>query len=148
MPRNTSASSRISLIQGLLFTFCFLTTTSIVRAQPGQQGSSRIIQDPRVDRLLEKHVKANEIKPAIEGYRIQIFFESGNFSKKMARDVREKFLINHPDMKAYILFQEPYYKVRAGDFRSRLEAEKALSELSGEYPNAFIVQDQIGFPRL
>jgi hypothetical protein len=121
---------------------------SLVGAQPGRQGRSRIIQDPRVDTLLEKHLRANEDRPAIEGYRVQIFFESGNFSKKMAREVREKFLINHPDMKAYILFQEPYYKVRVGDFRSRLEAEKALSELSGEYPNAFIVKDQIGFPRL
>jgi hypothetical protein len=38
--------------------------------------------------------------------------------------------------------------VRVGDYRTRLEAEAFLKRISGNYPNAFVVKDEIDFPKL
>ena len=36
-------------------------------------------------------------------------------------------------------FETPNYKVRIGKFRTRLEAEKALSKVKNVYPAAFVI---------
>ena len=48
----------------------------------------------------------------------------------------------------YLIFQEPYYKVRIGDYRTKMEAEAFLKKISGSYSNAFVVKDEINFPKL
>ncbi|MEZ5195922.1 MAG: SPOR domain-containing protein [Bacteroidales bacterium] len=108
----------------------------------------QIIQDPLVDTLLSKHLYLNEQNPGIEGWRIQIFFEAGNFSKTQAIEAKAEFVSKYPELRNYLIFQEPYYKVRIGDYRTKIEAEKVLKEIIGDYPNAFVVKDEINFPEL
>ncbi len=112
------------------------------------EGHVQIIQDARIDTLLSKYIYKNEQNPGIEGWRVEIFFEAGNYSKQQARDAQSNFVKNHPDVPVYLIFQEPYYKVRVGDFRTKMEAEKLLREIEREYPNAFVVSDEINFPKL
>jgi hypothetical protein len=38
--------------------------------------------------------------------------------------------------------------VRVGDFHTKMEAEKLLKAIERDYPNAFVVYDEINFPRL
>ena len=88
------------------------------------QGKLEIIQDSRMNLLLEKHIQLNAVIPGVmDGYRIQIFFDSGNESKKRAVDIRVDFLNRFPGIPAYLSFQEPFFKIRTGDFRSKLEAD-------------------------
>lgn len=74
------------------------------------------------------------------GYRIQIYF--GN-DKLQAKDVRSKYLNAFPTSKAYEVYEIPNFKVRVGDFRTRLEAYQFLKQLKSEFPGAFIVQSEI-----
>lgn len=117
-------------------------------SQEDEGGELRIIQDPRVDTLLSKHLYLNEQNPGIEGWRIQIFFEAGNFSKTQAIEAKAEFVSKYPELRNYLIFQEPYYKVRIGDYRTKIEAEKIREEIIGDYPNAFVVKDEINFPEL
>ena len=114
---------------------------------PGD-GELKVIQDPRVDTLMSRYAEVNEIHPVIEGWRIEIFFEAGNYSKKLAMEARSEFVKNYPDIPSYLIFQQPYYKVRVGDYRTKMEAERFLHEIEPEYPQAFVVMDEINFPRL
>ena len=129
----------------VLFLILFCGLNLLLMGQD-QAGEIKVIQDPRIDSLLQMHIKLNEKNPHIEGWRINIFFESGNNSKKMAVDAKAKFVQSYADVPCYVVFQEPYYKVRVGDYRTRMEAEKLLKELVPEYPNAFVVEDEINFP--
>jgi len=115
-------------------------------AQKGDDGSLVIIADPKIDSLLDLHIKINTLYPQFPGWRVQIFFESGNNSKPLAAAAIEKFNKKHPDVRAHLLFESPYYKVRVGDFRSKIEAEKFLTEIRANYPNAFVTRDEIHFP--
>ncbi len=113
-----------------------------------QTGDVSVHQDSRIDSLSAAKLQISMLNPGIEGYRIQIFFESGNNSKSLANETRDAFLELFDDINAYVLFNEPYYKVRVGDFRSRIDAEGTLELISREYPNAFIVPDFIHLPKL
>lgn len=119
-----------------------------LQAQDPSEGKLRIIQDSKVDTLITHYIKYNESYPGIEGWRIEIFFEAGNYSKKMAMEVKSEFVQKYPEIPSYLIFQQPYYKVRVGDFRSKMEAEELLRSIESDYPQAFVVVDEINFPRL
>lgn len=104
--------------------------------------------DPRIDELLQLHLTYNELYPNMPGYRIQIFMESGNEALTRAEEKKESFKEEYKDLPAYILFVAPYYRVRIGDFRTRLEGEEALQRISRKYPNAWIIKDVINFPKI
>jgi len=110
------------------------------------QGEAVLVCEPNVGILLEKHKELNSIQASTDGFRIQIFMESGNYSKKKAYTIKKSFADLYPDEQVYVLFNEPYYKVRIGDFRSRLDAERELENVVIDYPVAFIVPDKIRFP--
>ena len=108
-------------------------------------GKAEIIQDSRIAALVEKHIVINEKQKGIPGYRVQIFFGS---KRKDVLEVRTDFLAKYPDIGAYIQYDEPYFKVRVGDFRTQLKAQKFYKEISGYFPNSFIVEDLIVLPEL
>ncbi len=114
----------------------------------------KIIQDSRINTLIGTHIMINEYKlsnpdnDGIDGYRINIFFDSGNNSKSMAEKIRENFINNHPATGVYISFRSPYYYVRVGDFRTKIEAESFFKKISKHYPNAWIIKNEINFPSL
>ena len=130
----------------ILTLFVFFTSSSF--AQNEKPGEVQIIEDVRIDTLLAKHKALNEYNPDIEGWRIEIFFESGNNSKRLAIEAQSGFISRYTEVPTHLIFQAPYYKVRVGDYRTRLEAEEFLKRISGSYPNAFVVKDEINFPKL
>lgn len=105
-------------------------------------------EDIRVDDLLKLHIAYNAAFPVMTGYRIQLFMESGNTALEKAEEVTEKFEEKYDNVPAYITFGEPYYRVRIGDFRTRLEAIKFLDMIQRNYPQAWVVKDKIYFPLL
>jgi hypothetical protein len=117
-------------------------------SQDNKLGTVNVIKDPRVDSLWVKYLMANEFDPNIKGYRIEIFFESGNQSKNIAIEAKSEFVNKYPEVPSYLTFQPPNYKVRVGDFRTKMEADKFLKEIETSYPSAFIVEDKIAFPKL
>jgi hypothetical protein len=125
-----------------------LMSLGLFAQESEHEGQLTVIQDARVDTLMNRFIEVNTVNPRIEGWRVEIFFEAGNFSKKQAMEAKAAFVEKFPDIPAYLLFQQPYYKVRVGDFRTKMEAEKLLNVIERDYPNAFVVVDEINFPRL
>ncbi|MCK9421660.1 MAG: SPOR domain-containing protein [Bacteroidales bacterium] len=107
-----------------------------------------IIQDPRAEILIMKHIRINQSLNSIDGFRIQLFSDSGNNSKTNAQAVYDEFILKYPKIGAYLTFKSPNYKVRIGDFRTRLDAQRFLNELTLDYPNAFIVAEPIKLPQI
>lgn len=126
-----------------LFIMLFLLTVSGAVAQTKQ---AEIIQDKKVDALVDKYIYLNRHQMTLSGWRIQIFFDSGANSKRKASEVLRQFNERYPESQAYLSFKEPYYRVRVGDFRTRLEAEGFLRKIQAQYPNAFATSDFINPP--
>ncbi len=113
-----------------------------------QEGKVEVYQDSRVDSIVKMHVHYNTSQSTFEGYRIQVFFDAGNNSLNGAQAAQANYQMLYPGDTAYISFSEPYYKVRVGDFRTRLEAESYLRKIAADFPNAFVIRDKILFPKM
>ena len=102
-----------------------------------------VIQDSRLDALIKRQRNANLVKQTMPGYRIQIYF--GGVRQK-ASEIKSAFANKHSDVLAYLTYQQPNFKVRVGDFRTRLEAQRFLKSMEGEYTTMFIVPDEVKLP--
>jgi len=107
-----------------------------------------IQQDPRIDNLVNSHLKQNQQRVGSDGFRVEIFFSSGSGAREMAERRKAEFLKNYPEIPVYISFQSPNFRLRIGDFRNRSEALKVKNQIQKAYPTAFIVPDLIQFPKL
>ena len=125
-----------------LTVFCFC---NCAYSQENTSGTVEIVQDASIDKLMLKHISIASETETIEGYRIQIHFGG---EREKAKLVKTKFLQQFPEVAAYEIYQQPNFKVRVGDFRSRLEAQKFMNELHSLFPSAFIVSDDIHLPKL
>ncbi len=141
-------------LSGLILIFILSAMPVNLFAQADGNGHVVIVQDPRIDSILNKHLEMNEAlllnadNYAIDGYRIQIFEESGNKSSTRAREVMSEFSSKYTDMPIYLTWQAPNFKVRVGDFRTRMEAEGFLRKIKRDYPIAWVIKDKIKFPSI
>jgi len=120
----------------------------LVNISYAQHNNVRFVQDERVDELLSKHIEANKLQQTIPGFRINIFFQSGNNSKANANNIRLQFIEKYPNIEAYVVFEAPHFKVKVGDFRTRMEARGFLQQIKFDFPDAFVIKDMINFPKL
>lgn len=136
----------------IFVTSLFLLVYAISQAQYNGEGSVVVIQNSLVDSLLQDYydlrvrIMENPDNKAIPGYRIQIFFDSGLNSSDRAKQSRDEFMLKFPEISAYVSWKAPNYRVRVGDFRSRLEAERTRQLILFDYPSAWVSKDEINFP--
>ena len=138
-----------TLVSSCLILIFLLIRVNTVFAQDREatDGKTEIFQDSRVDLLVNKHIQINQTLNTMDGFRIQVFSESGNNSKTRAQSVQSDFQSRFPDIGVYLTFKSPNYRVRIGDFRTKLDVQRFLMALTADYPNAFIVTDQINLPK-
>ena len=113
----------------------------------GQKGNVQVIKDGRINGLVEKQSKITppDIKPQIDGFRVQVFFDS---DKTVINNSRSKLIAQFPKTDTYITYNAPNFFLKAGDFRTRMEAEKYKAQIEVEFPTSFIVSEKIYLPRL
>lgn len=88
-------------------------------------------------RVLDKS-KATRVKR--KGFRVQIY--SGS-NRNDAQTTQAQFKSLHPEMEAYMAYHEPNYRVKVGDFTSRVEANNYMRILRTQYNNVFVLQEDI-----
>ena len=117
----------------------------VVTACANSQAQSeriRVTGDIAVTRMVDKHVELNQRVKTIPGYRVQIASFSGTNSKTSAFTLRDRFMTDYPEVQAYVAFDEPNFKVKVGDFRTRLEAYAFLQQIIEVY-KGYIIKDNI-----
>ena len=106
------------------------------------RGRIEIKGDVAVSQLVQKHIELNERVRTVPGYRIQVASLSGTSSKNRAFDMKERIREAYPGVEAYVVFDEPNFKVKVGDFRTRLEAYVFLQHIRVDFPGT-IIRDNI-----
>lgn len=132
---------------GLLFILIIIFNFNIFCQDNSISDSSNVISkvsivnDAGIDNVLQTYKSSY----TLNGYRIQIFSDN---KKQPARDEKAKFLSLYTSVKAHEIYQQPYFKIRVGDFRTKLEAYKFQKEIQLQFPNCFIVKDEIEVEQL
>lgn len=81
-----------------------------------------------------------------DGYRIRIFFDNKQDARNASLESEERFRRLFPGYNTYRTFQNPFFKVTVGDFRTKVDAQKALQDIVRTFPSAFIVKEKMRFP--
>lgn len=103
-------------------------------------------QDARIDLLLEAHKEVVSRERGIMGYRVQIYSDAGNQSKLRTQRRKAEFDTKYPGVESYIIYDAPDFKLRVGNFRTRLDARRFLEKIARDYRSAYIVVDRIEYP--
>jgi hypothetical protein len=121
----------------LFFSFLFFVNF-IVSAQ-NEQGVVKIKADKNVSELLKQKIEYNKTKETYKGYRIQLFYGS----EKGANKEIDKFKSLFPDIPVKLLFSSPDWKVQAGNYHTKLDADRDLKEIKMDFPSAIVLQSEI-----
>ena len=123
-------------------TIILLSFIAIAFGANAQSGHVTVKGDIAATQMVEKHVELSSKVKTIPGFRVQIASFSGINSKTNAFNLRDKFSLDFPEAQAYIVYDEPNFKVKVGDFRTRLEAYAFLNQIKETY-KGYIVKDNI-----
>ncbi|OIQ21753.1 MAG: hypothetical protein BM557_02865 [Flavobacterium sp. MedPE-SWcel] len=102
-----------------------------------QKSEINIQQDEKFVKLLEDKRKINSSITVNDRYKIQIFYsDSSSETKKTLKEFRKEF----PDISSTIIFDSPTYKIWAGGFNMRINAERTLKTIKETYPYALLIK--------
>jgi hypothetical protein len=115
------------------------------RSATAQQTASVIVhKDARIDALIKKQESINTTTKkssarTARGYRILIVNTN---KREEAIAAKTKVYTLFPELKAYLSYQSPYFKLKAGNFKTRDEAERYRKNMSSIFPKGvFIIND-------
>jgi hypothetical protein len=111
------------------------------------RGDLFIFHDPAIDTLISRHLEANRLAGGIDGYRIQVYRKGHRTAREEADKVMARVIGDYPEMKAYQEFERPnFYIVRLGDFRTRIDAMRALAKVRRSFSDSYLVRQKINLP--
>jgi len=87
--------------------FVLILLITILQGLKAQEGVVMVKAEPKVDSLIMLHVIHNQTYPLVQGYRIQLFKDSGNDALDAAHEIMDKFSEQFPGVNAYLSFREP-----------------------------------------
>ena len=69
------------------------------------------------------------------GFRIQLY----NGFETEAKKTEAKFKIDFPEIKTYLLYRQPEWKIQVGFYKTKLEADRALLDFKRRYASAIVI---------
>lgn len=136
----------------LFFFFTSITFVSSLFAQDSSllklPGSASVVvhKDPRIDSLIKKQSQINEAifrntRRTAKGFRILVI----NTNKRNeATEAKTKLYTYFPELKAYLTYKSPYFRLKVGNFKEREDAEAYQKKINKYFPNGvFVVNDII-----
>lgn len=125
----------------------FIFSSAVAVAQSTTPGDSSVIvhKDPRLDLLVTKQAQINEetsrdARKVGKGFRLMIISTN---SRNEAIAAKTTIYTYFPELKAYLWHQSPYYKVKAGNFKDRKEAESYQQRLNAYFPKGVFVMNDV-----
>jgi hypothetical protein len=134
---------------GIAFTLLLLVFTAPASAQTASidttaGGNILVYRDSRFDLLVRKQAEYNErvnlTRKYSHGFRIQVLNTS---DRSAAVNAKTRLLQLFPAEKVYLLYQEPNFKVRWGNFRERADADTQLELITRQFPGSFVIPSPI-----
>jgi hypothetical protein len=94
----------------------------------------------QLDAVLDSIDRINLANGTVDGFTIQLY--SGK-QQEEALNVKKQIAQAMPEMEADILFSQPNFRVRAGKYINRLEAQKDYLAVKRLFPNAILIPERI-----
>ena len=135
-----NTSMKILTLNIILFLFAAQLNAQI------DSSAVTVHKDPRIDLLIKKQIEYNEVatrdaRRFVQGYRILVMSTN---DRNRALNAKTKIYQEFPDLKAYLNYQAPFFKLKVGNFKEHKDAEDFLPEIQKLFPSGvYIVRDVI-----
>lgn len=116
--------------------FCFLFVIMLTTTIVAQENELRLKTPPNLEEVLARKIDLDKKSLAKNQYTIQIY--SGNYD--MAKVFLDSFAQAFPDQTVKLKFETPNYKIRVGQFSSRLEGVEIFNTIKDKFPQAFMLK--------
>ena len=94
----------------------------------------------KLEAVLDTMASQNKSIKYINGFRIQLYV--GNVRQEA--DAAKSYIYQaFPDLNPYMSYTQPTYRVKAGDFMYRSDAELYLEQIREQYSSATILADRV-----
>ncbi|MCP9237664.1 SPOR domain-containing protein [Lewinella sp. JB7] len=121
-------------------TYCFLCFLLLSSVALTAQRNYRVTPDPDVARVLDVFAEVSEREDKVEGWRVQILATT---DRRQLETTETAFRANYPSVPVDWVHNTPYYKLRAGAFYTRQEADQLRQTLSKEFESVYLVKDEV-----
>lgn len=118
-------NSRIVIVITLILS-CSLTVAQ----------SSKKVSDSQVEQLISKKISMDKEGKFKDRFTIQLYYgeiEGANRTKAL-------YMATTMTWDANLEYEAPNFKLWIGNYKDKLDAERALIEVKKEFPNAFILK--------
>ena len=116
----------------IFFTICILANLNVFAQK------INIKEDPIISNMMEKFSEFNKQKKTTTGWRIQI---ASTTDRRQMDETVKNFGRNFPDIPLTWIHAKPYYQVRVGAYKHKIESLRLLNTVKVDYPTAYPVQD-------
>lgn len=113
-------------------------TSTVVKTQKNIVPTHTV--NTKVDMVLDSLDKLNQLKRFVDGFTVQIY--SGP-NREDALSAKAKMVQEMSDLEASIQYTQPKFRVTAGRYFTKLEAQQDLMRLRIFFPNAILVPEKI-----
>lgn len=96
--------------------------------------------EPAVTDLMDRYTTESKAVETVKGWRIQIITTD---NRREMETARAKFKGMHPDLYLEWDHVVPYYKIKVGAFREKIDLQGFLVELRRDFPSAIPIQDDV-----
>jgi len=117
--------------------FLSISCGSTLRAQ----SSISVNTEKGIDELMELFLTENENNGKVDGWRVQILATT---DRNRLETVQSEFKVNYPSVPVDWVHTKPYYKLRAGAFQTKQEAERLKYTLGRQFEGVYLVKDRVG----
>lgn len=118
------------------YTTAFILLTFLSTNMSAQEGNVSVNQDARFEQLLKEKRKINPSITVNDRYKIQIFYGDNDKARKTLTDFKKEF----KNLDGTIVFESPTYKVWVGNFKSKIDAERTMTDIRKKYPHALLIK--------
>ncbi|MFR9594059.1 MAG: hypothetical protein SNI57_05865 [Rikenellaceae bacterium] len=141
--------ARKTITSILLLTVAFLASAQTLEdfkdnlSTPSESGSSVTITESYSAQSALRRIAATPKKSGFLGYRIGIFFDNSPTARAKADAAKELFESRFPAEEVYMVYENPYFKVSAGNCVTQEEAVILLDRIQRVFPKAYIMREQL-----
>jgi hypothetical protein len=96
-------------------------------------------ENEKINSLIEQKKAFNKTNKNIIVFKIQIY----NGNETQAYAIKRNFEADFPEYRTKIIYKTPEWKTHAGNFRTRLEADRALNIIKEKYAGAIVLEAKI-----
>jgi hypothetical protein len=110
------------------------------KGQPSHYVDAKFAVNQSLDNVLDSIKRINLANGNIDGFTIQIY---SGVKREEALNVKKDLAVALPGLDSEVQYVQPNFRVRAGKYYDRLQAQKDYLAIKRHFPNAIVIPDRI-----